>query len=221
MRQMWQSLLSKVRPRPNFSGDYWEQRYRTGGTSGAGSYGNNAEAKAAAVNETIVARSIHSVTEFGCGDGNQITYLQVPSYVGLDVSQAAIEMCAERFASDDSKSFFWYSPGHFIDRTGVFKADAALSQEVIFHLVEDDVFETYMTHLFSSADQIVMIWSSDLDWRAGPWERHRKFTPWVKDNLPSWELIDHRASPIPWSPDASGGLISEFFVYERREPRPH
>lgn len=65
----WQALRLPFRT----SGDYWEQRYRQAGNSGAGSYGRLAEFKAEVLNEFVARHSIGSVVEFGSGDGNQLT----------------------------------------------------------------------------------------------------------------------------------------------------
>ena len=45
------------------SADYWESRYRTGGTSGAGSYNRLAEFKARVLNEFVERNDIRSVVE--------------------------------------------------------------------------------------------------------------------------------------------------------------
>jgi hypothetical protein len=48
-----------------------------------------------------------------------------------------------------------YDPHYFVDHQGLFRAELGLSLEVIFHLVEDDVFDVYMRHLFASATRFV------------------------------------------------------------------
>ena len=69
--------------------------------------------------------------EFGCGDGNQLSLADYPSYVGLDVSKTAVRLCQRRFADDLSKSFFLYDSACFTDRAGLFTADLAVSLDVI------------------------------------------------------------------------------------------
>jgi hypothetical protein len=73
------------------SGDYWKRRYRGGGNSGAGSYDHLAHFKAEVINDYVRKHDIQSVIEFGCGDGNQLSLLQVPCYAGLDISPTVIE----------------------------------------------------------------------------------------------------------------------------------
>ena len=73
--------------------DYWELRYKDGGNSGVGSYGAYCDAKAECLNTIISKYQIEQVTELGCGDGNQLQYYNFPKYLGLDISQTAIEKC--------------------------------------------------------------------------------------------------------------------------------
>ena len=90
--------------------------------------------------------------EFGCGDGHQLSLAEYPGYIGLDVSRSAIGLCQRRFTGDRTKSFFLYDGACFTDRSSLFTADLAISLDVIFHLIEDAVFDTYMTHLFAAGE---------------------------------------------------------------------
>ncbi|MEX2404364.1 MAG: hypothetical protein WD625_09520, partial [Balneolales bacterium] len=73
--------------------DYWERRYNLGGSSGVGSYGELAELKASIINRVIQRGNSKSIIEYGCGDGNQLTLINCPSYIGFDVSEKAITHC--------------------------------------------------------------------------------------------------------------------------------
>jgi trans-aconitate methyltransferase len=188
---------------------YWEQRYRLGGDSGAGSYGAFAAYKAEFLNSFVQEHDIGTVIELGCGDGHQLTLATYPQYIGLDVSPAAVERCTARFAGDRSKSFFAYSPAHFVDHARVFQADLALSADVLYHLVEDDVFERYLRQLFAAADRYVVIYASNEEVRdAARHVRHRRFTPWIEHNLPDWQLVETAPNPVP-------SAVAQFFVFAR------
>lgn len=207
-------MVAGARVRRAFPGSsrYWEHRYQTGGSSGPGSYGAVAEYKAGFLNDLVAARGIESVIEFGCGDGNQVSLSQYPCYIGLDVSPTAVSMCLNRFADDDTKSFFLYSPTHFVDRHGVFSADLAISLDVILHLVEDDLFGTYMSHLFAAARQYVVIYSSDdAIPDAAAHVRHRPFSCWVETHQPGWTLTAKDRSPH-WDT-----ALADFYLYERHQ----
>ncbi len=202
--------------------DFWERNYARGGTSGAGSYGKFAEFKAEILNMFVREHTIHSVIEFGCGDGNQLSLAEYPGYVGLDVARSAIKLCKERFQADTSKSFFLYDPECFIDNRSIFRADLALSLEVIFHIVEDRIFALYMRHLFLAAEKYVIIYSSDSDMNdliQEPDVRHRCFSKWVEAHMPDWRLVQKIPNRYPLSDQREPGSYSEFFIYERNEQR--
>src|SRR6185295_15810324 len=97
---------AQVKPRA-FAGSaaYWEERYRKGGNSGAGSYAHFAEFKAEVLNAFVAEKSVASVIEFGCGDGNQLSLAKYPRYLGVDVSAAAVAKCRAMFTGDKTKTF--------------------------------------------------------------------------------------------------------------------
>jgi SAM-dependent methyltransferase len=200
---------------------YWESRYRTGGTSGPGSYGKLAEFKATFLNSFVQEHKVSSVMEFGCGDGNQLALATYPHYIGLDVSKTAIQFCKVKFHDDLTKSFFLYDSECFVDVHHVFKADLALSLDVIFHLIEDSVFELYMRHLFAAAEKYVIIYSGNSDENRpnqSPHVRHRCFSDWVQKNIPDWQLAQVIPNEHPFSGDMWTGSDAEFFIYEKSVP---
>jgi SAM-dependent methyltransferase len=204
--------VALFRQRLRFTGSepYWEQRYKTGGTSGPGSYGNLALGKADFLNTFARDNGVESVIEFGCGDGNQLSLCEYQRYIGLDVSKTAIGLCQRRFADDATKSFFLYDGACFVDRSGLFSADLAISLDVIFHLVEDAVFAVYMTHLFAAAGRYVVVYATNGAIQdEAPHVRHRCFTSWVEDHCPQWRLAQVVRGPRP------GPSLADFFVFER------
>jgi hypothetical protein len=209
-RSMYQRLLHPARP---FHGseDYWIERYREGGNSGAGSYNRLAEFKAEVLNNFVATHGIRDVIEFGCGDGNQLTLASYPSYLGVDVSPHAIKGCAGRFASDASKSFMLVH-----DYRGQ-TAQLALSLDVIYHLTEDAVYETYMRTLFDAAQDYVVIYSSDKDESHPqiPHVRHHQFSHWVRANASGWRLLRHIPNRYPYSGDNDTGSLADFYIYGR------
>jgi SAM-dependent methyltransferase len=205
--------MSLLRQQLAFRGSarFWEQNYARGDTSGAGSYGRAAQGKADFLNAFVSQHAVQSVVEFGCGDGNQLSLAEYPRYVGLDVSRTAIGLCRERFAADPAKSFFLYDGTCFADRGGVFAADLALSLDVIYHLVEDQVFETYLTHLFTAGQRFVVMYSTNMEVAGtAPHVRHRVFTTWVEDNCPEWELAG-----VTQGPNTGLAERADFFAYRR------
>jgi hypothetical protein len=199
------------------SAAFWERHYAAGRDSGPGSFGHLAEFKAEVIADVCREGEITSVIEWGCGDGNQLSKLAVPRYLGLDVSRTAVEHCTQRFAGDPDKSFAWYSPRSFLDNAGFFGADLALSLDVIYHLVEDVTFATYMRRLFRSARRQVLIYSSDVDGlrHSQPHVRDRKFSAWVETNEPGWSLTKTIRNPYPFTGIEEAGTFSDFFLYSR------
>jgi hypothetical protein len=204
--------ISSLRQRHSFtsSARYWERNYAQGGTSGEGSYGALGHAKAEFLNTFVREHGVQSVTEFGCGDGHQLSLAEYPRYIGLDVSRAAIGLCKNRFADDPTKSFFRYDGTCFVDYAGLFAADLALSLDVVFHLVEDSVFETYMRHLFAAGDRYVVVYATNMTMRGtAPHVRHRPFASWVEDNCPRWRLTQLTRG------SNTAACRADFFIYER------
>lgn len=175
---------------------YWEDRYAAGGTSGPGSYGHQARYKADFINDFVRENAITSVVEFGCGDGNQLALAEYPRYLGIDVAPSAVERCIKSFRQDVSKSFMAYDARVFADRARFLRAELALSLDVLFHLVEDAVFDAYMRALFNAADRFVIIYARDQEVRdPGRHVRWRRFRPWIDTNAEGWELL--RLEPAP------------------------
>ncbi len=198
------------------SASYWEARYRAGGDSGAGSRGRLASYKAAVLNALIQGNDIATAIEFGCGDGQQLALLDVPEYTGLDVSPAALARCQVRFAGHPGRHF---RLAH--DLSGLPAAELALSLDVIYHLVEDDVFAAHLQAVFTHAWRYVAIYASDTDatW-ASPHVRHRRFTSHVSRAFPDWQLAAILPNPYkfdPASPDDTS--FAAFHLYrQRHEP---
>src|SRR4030095_5783965 len=182
-------IILKVTGKWTFPGyeEYWERRYASGKTSGKGSYGELALFKAEIINAFIMDRKIESIIELGCGDGNQLSLFNIQKYTGLDIAPSAIKKCKERFNDDQSKEFYLYDPDQF-DVLNI-KADLALSLDVIYHLVDENVYHLYLTHLFLSANRFVMIYSSNIDSGQKFHVRQRHFSYWIDENLKNWKLV--------------------------------
>jgi hypothetical protein len=196
--------------------DYWERRYSTGGSSGAGSYNNLAHFKAEVLNAFVKENNLKRVVEFGCGDGNQLALVPYPEYIGLDISKTAIEICIEKFASDSSKSFFLYNSFAFNDKHNLFRSDLALSLDVIYHIIEDDLFTKYIEDLFSSSIKYVIIYSNDFDDRSSIHVRERKFTTFVENHFKDWELLNVIKNKYPYKPDDPDNTSSANFYFYKK-----
>lgn len=193
------------------SGDYWKQRYKSGETSGAGSYRKLAEFKAEVLNGFVKDKQVRTIIEYGCGDGNQLRLSEYPSYIGFDVSPEAISQCKNIFSNDESKTF------KLLDTYANETAQLTLSLDVIYHLVEDDVFFDHMDRLFASSEKFVIIYSSNTNKQArlqASHVKHRKFSKWIEGKQ-QWKLIQHIPNRYPYTGDEQEGSFADFYIYEK------
>jgi SAM-dependent methyltransferase len=209
-------VVEGLRRRFGFQGSssYWEERYRQGGTSGSGSFGRLAEFKAVTLNDFVEKMGVQSVIEFGCGDGEQLALARYPRYAGIDVAEGSITACRQRFAGDGAKSF--YLAGQIPADLGRF--DLVLSLDVIYHLVEDEVFNAYMRSLFAHACRFVAVYSSNkVEPSDAPHVRHRLFTRWIETNEPQWQQSGFLPNLYPHDPAHQGDTsFADFYFFEHR-----
>jgi hypothetical protein len=198
---------------------YWEARYQGGGNSGVGSYGRLADFKAEILNDFAEKHNVKIVAELGCGDGNQLSLYRFDQYIGLDISTKAIEICSQKFAADKSKRFIVYVPealGPKIRPAG----QMAISLDVVYHLLEDSTYNSYLNHLFQLADRFVAIYANNTE-KQGVKASHllyHKFTNWVLANRPDWKLTGFVPNRYPWDPNKSDVTsISNFYFFSRGE----
>ena len=192
------------------SRQYWERRYRLCGDSGVGSHGQEAAYKAEILNAFVRDKNVGSAIELGCGDGHLLSLVGYPRYLGLDVSRTAIERCARQFAGDSTKSFLWYDPTAGANLYDFLQADLTLSLDVIFHLVEDAVYESYLGNLFGMSRRYVIVYSTDVEApTALPHMRHRNFTGSAEQRFPDFKVIDKRAAA------SDSTAAKSFVIFER------
>ena len=211
-------INKKILPTTKFqnSEKYWEDRYRTGGTSGTGSYNLLAEFKAEVVNQFITEHDINTVIEMGCGDGNQLKYFKIRSYIGFDISPTIIRHCNRLYGKDKSKQFRLmqqWEPSEI--------AECSLSLDVIYHLIEDSVFNDYMRKLFYSSRKYVIIYSTNSDVHenngVADHVKHRKFTDWVKSRMPEFKLIKVLPNKYPFNGDSLASTYADFYFYAKTD----
>lgn len=203
-----------MQKRPVFvtSGQYWEDRYRVGGNSGAGSYNQLARFKAEVLNELVRINGVQSVTEFGSGDGAQLELARYPKYIGVDVSKQAVKICCGLHKYDKTKTFY-----HTTEQPADIQSDLTLSLDVIYHLVEDEVYEAYMRQLFGAAKRFVVIYASNEN-RSWPdlHVRHRKFTDWTEKKATHWALDQFIKNEFPYDErDPRNTSFADFYIFIR------
>ncbi|GIV42764.1 MAG: hypothetical protein KatS3mg034_2074 [Vicingaceae bacterium] len=195
---------------------YWEKRYKRGKTSGSGSYNRLAYFKASVINDFVTQKNIKTILELGCGDGEQLKLYNFPQYIGLDVSMKAIEICKEKFKEDPTKQFFLFEKNFIQENFNRLESEMTLSADVIYHLIEDEIYEEYMRLLFDLSRQWVVIYSSNFEGKQLFHERDRCFTEWVEKKRQDFKLIMHIPNRYPYDPNFPDLTSkSDFYIYKK------
>lgn len=220
MRTNFKSVIKRIIPkgstRDEFSSvKYWENRYARGDNSGSGSYDNLAEFKAEVINKFVKSKKIQTVIEFGVGDGNQLLLANYPHYIGLDVSATAIKMCKKLFKGDDTKKFYT------LDKFKNQKAQLTMSLDVLFHLVEQDVFEKHIHDLFKASTDFVIIYAADNNkFQTAEHVKSRKFSDYVNKNITGWKLVQHIPNKYPYDPsNPEHTTWADFYIYKHEDKK--
>ena len=201
------------------SKQYWKNRYKKGGDSGAGSGGRLAAFKAEVINAFVKQHDIQSVVELGVGDGRQLNLADYPAYIGLDISKEAINQCESMFGDDSTKQFAQLTKLNKLLHFNDWVCELSLSLDVIYHLVEDAVFEQYMTDLFKLANRFVIIYSSNKDSETSMAHvKDRQFSDWIATNAQDWTELEVINNPYPWrnaDDDPNECSRADFYIYQK------
>ena len=185
--------------------NYWDKRYKNGGNSGAGSYGHYATHKAEVINKIIVDNKIEIVTEYGCGDGNQLGFFDgYKEYYGYDISPSILEK--------NKKTYENVKRIHFCEnRDDLPKSDLSLSLDVAYHIMDEVDLIEYLKYMFSKSKKYVLIYTSNHDDNSENTVPdhmiHRIITNYVDEHIKGFELINEIDNPLPSS--------AKFFLYKK------
>ena len=209
-------IKNKMFPDAKFtnSQEYWRNRYKRGGNSGAGSYNNLAEFKGEIINEFVSKNNVKTVIELGFGDGNQLEYFQFESYIGFDISNHVIQKCRQKFKNDVNMQFL------HMDTISNQKADMIISLDVIYHLIEDEVYNNYMSHLFELSNKYVIVYAFDSEEsnNYAPHVKPRNFTSWIDVNRSDFTLLKHIPNRYPFDKNKPNTTsFADFFIYEKNK----
>jgi len=201
--------------------NYWQQRYVSGGNSGAGSYGEEAKMKGSLINHWMKLHEMRTINEIGCGDGNNLMYYNVDiSYTGYDISERAIQICNEKTRKIKNSLKYFFTTEY--DKQD-FDADVCLCLDVWFHQVKDEDFEALCKNLFVDfRGKYIIIYSTDTDSQfmedgtpVAPHMRPREVLSKVAE-YPQWKLkfwcsgyrdVNDRLALFP--------STKKFFLFER------
>jgi hypothetical protein len=186
---------------------YWEERYFNGGNSGNGSYGFLAEYKKDFINQFIIENNIKSLLEYGCGDCNQLSMIKCDDIIGVDVSKTVINICQNLLPNST-----------FIDLTvqefPKIKSDLLLSLDVIYHLIEDNIYEEYIKNIVNYGSDHLIIYSSNFE-NDSIYAKHVKPRNFTKNEklLKKYDLkkiIENKYK----SEDHTKGSFSDWYIFK-------
>jgi predicted O-methyltransferase YrrM len=190
---------------------YWERRYGDGGTSGAGSRGQEAIQKVQDVQAVIDRFGAKRILDLGCGDGFIAEQLKVESYTGFDPAPSALKLCRDAMPGRTFKHEMpetLYAPGY----------DLTMSLDVMFHLVDDEDYGHHLGMLLGFTKERALVYATNHEERGAAHVRHRRWTAdiplgWDVTELPSVGGADprKRTTLLTWKKPAKAedvqGLI--------------
>jgi hypothetical protein len=189
---------------------YWQDRYKKRKNSGHGSYGILAKYKADVLNAFIKENDIKELIDFGCGDGNNMRLFEIGSYTGIDICPELIGKLQLNYP----EKIFALIPAKD-------KYELTISFDVIYHLIEDHIFNSHMQDLFNYSSKYVVIYSSDTEEEYNGKQsalhvRQRNFTKWIEQNAKDFKLLKYIKNPYPYNPlKYKTTSISNFYIYEK------
>lgn len=188
---------------------YWDERYKNGYGTGDQSQGILLEKQIAFTNQVIADNGLKSAFELGCGDGRMLAHLKLEEYVGVDISSAAIKLCKEKYAGDDTKKFY-VSGEYQVSRS----FDLSLSLgNVISSLPDEDAYVNYMEDLFSASNRYICIFSPDRESAQFGHIKARNFSAYVEEHLKDWQLEEIKETGYQYKP--GDPLDAKFYVYKK------
>jgi len=92
-----------------------------------------------------------------------------------------------------------------------------LSLDVIFHLIEDNVYYQYMNNLFNASFKYVTIYSSNYELQTEAVHvRHRRFTDYLEKNYSKYKLFNVTKNKYPFDlNDPDNTSFADFYFFRK------
>lgn len=151
---------------------YWNKRYSAGLNSGQGSIGELRKFKW----DTILSKTTiknKSVLDYGCGDlsfWKDHIHPEVKKYTGYDISEFIILNHKQKWLDIHPRVSFTHN---IVD---VPKHDLVFCFDVLFHIIDENLFNYTLKNLISRAKDLLFIYT----WRKNPLRYQFKFPPFTK-----------------------------------------
>lgn len=89
------------------------------------------------------------------------------------------------------------------------KSNLTLSLDVLYHILEEDLFIDYIKNLFNYSNNFVLIYSSNVKGIKLNHIYTRKFTDYISNLFPNWQLIEKIDQKYPKKSSA------DFYLYKK------
>lgn len=160
--------------------NYWDRRYKEGGTSGKGSIGRLKAWKWNTISRYI--NKPENVIDVGCGDLTMWDEMDwdLNSYIGLDISETIIKRNKQR---QPDFRFICTSADVYHELQG----EVVLCLDLLFHIMDDDIYEKTLKNLCQYSEKWIFIYTwyrnPFLDQRYKWWTRMTFFIKGEYSNL--------------------------------------
>lgn len=165
--------------------DYWDQRYRSGGSSGRGSIGEEREWKWSVIDSYV--RDLDDVVDIGCGDLSfwEIRKERLPEgfrYFGLDVSAAVVDRNRTQYPG-------WrFHVGNAKDPIPGLHGRVVLCLDVLFHVLDDVAYTRILENLARYSSEWIIVSS----WWKNPFEFRWRLRHLANTKRVAWSEATHR-----------------------------
>ncbi len=186
-------MKNKKKKTVSSSETYWRGRYADTsskffkGASGNGKLPFRTRYKSKIINSVISTHSVESILDLGCGDGSLTSKIKCKKYFGIEIDKNLTDELRRQYENQPNYNF-----STALEDSWPESFDLSLSIDVIFHLLEDEVYIKYMNMLFMGNAELVLIKSSNHD-EVGIGRNahilHRNFTKNISANFPEYKLI--------------------------------
>lgn len=91
---------------------------------------------------------------------------------------------------------------------------------MIYHLVENKIFQKYLRYVFHSSSKYVIIYASNFEQKQSGDVKHRKFTNWIENNIKNFKLINKILNKYPYEKsNPNNTSLADFFIYQKVSER--
>lgn len=189
---------------------FWEWRYLSNPAlgSGTGSRGSALAEKRALLEALIEVLAPASTLDIGCGDGQATVGLELPGYVGLDLSAAALEQAHAGRPEGDHRVGTLGAPG--ADEHEVRPANLTLCLDVLLHQAEPAAYHGLVQRLIEVTARALLVSGYELPFRPA-W-------PTVHFHEPLSETLARAAPAAEIHRVRDEGEISTFLVLQPARP---